>query len=125
MNKEIITAALLILLLAFAALNIAMLDCVFSDIIHCLALSGQAASENNFDRAIAHFEKALNKWHSHQAYFDIFLRQPELDSIEDTFYDLAGALADKNNSSAILSALLQNKLSNLLETEKPAVSSIF
>jgi len=124
-KKELFAVGLLLFLVACAALNIKYVERIESQITTFLELSENAANEGNFQLSIYQLDMALDTWHNAHNYTQIFLRQPEVDAVEDNFRDLEEHLLEKKTEGLqALYAKLKYHIKNIAYMEKPSLPTV-
>lgn len=96
MIREIVAAALLLMLFAGALVNIACLDRLIDDIALDVSSAYTLAETGDFPAAAAELDKAIEHWLAANAYTHIFIRHPEIDACSDAFYECRQLLAEQN-----------------------------
>lgn len=106
MGRELAAALLLMLLVLGAWLNVACLDRLVGTLEQELSVSEQLADEGDFAAARQALDRALSRWTRAGTYTEIFLRHPEIDAVEDSFFELRSILTEEN-AEAYPSAFLK------------------
>ena len=88
MNREWIALGLLALLLAGSLWNIGHVDSLTGEVKADLILSRAAAAAGDGAAAAAALQRAVERWERAAAYTEIFIRHPEIDTLEDSFFQL-------------------------------------
>lgn len=96
MKREIIAAALLLLLLTASLVNIAYLDRMREEIEKELQSAMELAAAGQFSAATAALDRAIARWVGAEAYTHIFLRHAEVDACSDAFFEARQLLAEQN-----------------------------
>ena len=92
MTKELIAAALLVLLILGSWGNLLYLDRLMGSIEDGLQQSMGSYSAGNTDAAHSDLLEALSLWLNADGYTHVFIRHSEIDAISDAFYDLSEAM---------------------------------
>ena len=111
--REILAAALILLLLIISAWNIHRADTLGEKILLQLSQAESAALSDDWTGSAQYFEKALGLWEQAEAYSHIFIRHPEIDSCSDAFYDMEQSILseDTGDMQAALHKLRHHILS--------------
>jgi hypothetical protein len=99
MKRELAAAGLLLLLILTAIWNIRRADALTVQIERNLTRSERAAQYEEFDLARSAADNALALWQSAHNYTSVFLRQPDLDSVSDAFFDLRELLLQEDRTA--------------------------
>ena len=124
MKRGLLSAGLLILLLALLLANIHALDELLAGMEAHICRSSAALSAGNVQLAASEAEAAMKQWQSAADYAHIVLRQSEIDAVSDAFFDLLAAVrGDGEAETAYLSLLYQ--LDSIARMDHLRLSSVF
>lgn len=126
MKKEIIAAALLILLFAGSMINIRANERMIGSLSRGVDAAYAEYSSGNADAASKKLGIVCDEWLSLDGYTHIFIRHSEIDSTTDAFFELLSAMHD-DRSDCVCGAYskLKAHLYSLTSIEKPSLGSIF
>lgn len=124
MKKELIAAAILILIAIGGIINISIVRKTTEtitgeiDTAEKLLLGGD---ESGAEKAVL---DSLDKWLKRDKYSHIMLRHDDVDNVTEAYYELLAGLRSDMEAPALF-ASLNERIERLAETEYPKLSSIF
>ena len=126
MTKELIAAALLVLLILGSWLNLLYLDALISDIEARLDLSMRSYWLGSGMQAHGELLDAFALWLHADSYTHVFIRHAEIDAASDAFYELQSAIFshDADAAAAGCGKLLYH-LRSMSSMEHVTVKSVF
>lgn len=126
MNKEIISALLLLLIFSGVLVNIRINERIVSSLINEVDMSYENLKNGNEDKAMQQLDTAIEHWLNLDGYTHIFIRHSEINSTTDAFYgfrsDVGSGDADAANGSY---GLLKETLLSLMTMEQISLGSVF
>lgn len=126
MKKEIIAAALLIILLAGSLYNITVVDRIMSGLKAEVNEAYESAQNGDFDSAKKHIDTAIGHWLALDGYTHVFIRHTEIDSATDAFFEMQADVYDENEKALQGTyGLLIAHLDSLMTIEQVRLGSIF
>ena len=125
MKRELWALTLLVLLCAGAALNVCTADRLIGAVEQSLDRAEHAAARSDFDTALLALNTARDLWDGYRCYTHIFLRHPDLDAIQDAFFELEGELRQEDPGWPAVLALLRYHLDTADDMEHLSPGTIF
>ena len=125
MKREIVAAALLLLMFAASIFNISHLDRLVGAVEAELGTAERYAAEGDFTKSLAALDRARRSWDGARSYTHIFIRHPEIDAVSDAFHAAESELSGGNTQSAGAALrLLRYHLDSIREMEQLRPGSI-
>ena len=125
MKKEIIAAALLLLVLFGSVYNITVIDRVLYGLEDEVTQAYTSAVAGDYATAKTQMRSAAAHWQALDGYTHIFIRHTEIDSATDAFFTLLSDIAAEDAGNAEGSyGLLIAHLESLRTIEHPTFGSI-
>jgi len=126
MKKEIIAIIILILLFSATILNALFLTRCIDSLIRGVDSSEAAATSGDLNKAVSELEYVSGKWKGMDFYTNIFVRDGEIDSVTDAFYELFTYLYSGDTDSAKGAyGKLRAHLVSISNAEQITLSNIF
>ena len=125
MKRELCAAALLLLLIAGAVWHLRTADRLASRVEFSLDQAERAARAGDYGRALDALEEGRGLWNSRRTYTRIFFRHPDLDSLQDSFFQLEQLLRQEDEAWPAALALLRYHLETVDEMEHVTVGTVF
>ena len=126
MKKEYFAIFLLAAMLAASIINTDYLHDVTAELTSFIKETADHAAENDWESAETSFEKAMSRWNAIKGYTHIVIKHDKIDAVIEAFYDLLGAIREKD---AVGAAVGCKKLNAIIEgiysMEKIRAGSIF
>ena len=124
MKRELLAAALLILLLALLLGNIQAIDELIGAVEEHICRSSAALARGDRQLAVSEVETAMQLWQSAEGYTHIFIRHSEIDAVWDAFFELNAALRGPDDADASLYLDLLYHLDSLARMDELHLGSI-
>ena len=124
MRRELLAAALLILLLALLLSNIHAIDTLIAEIEKQVYLSSAALARGDRQLAVSELETAMERWRGAEGYTHIFIRHSEIDAVWDAFFELNAALRGAQEADESLYLDLLYHLDSLARMDELHLGSI-
>ena len=126
MKKEIIAIIILILLFSATLLNTLFLTRSIDSLVRAVNSSESAVASGDLNKAVSELEHASSKWKAMDFYTNIFVRDGEIDSVTDAFYELFSYLYSGDTDSAKGAyGKLREHLASISDVEQITLSNIF
>ena len=94
--KEIAAAVLLSVMILAAAVNVACINRLCSEISELVSKAADAARMNDWDSAERFSDSAMTLWERKDRYTHVVLRHSEIDILSDALFDYYAAICEKN-----------------------------
>ena len=125
MKRELCAGILLLLLIAGAVWNVHCADVLFDTVEQSLHRAELAAGRGDFDGARAALQNGQEVWNRHGRYTQIFFRHPDLDAIQDAFFELDQLFLQKDKAWPAALSLLRYHLKTVDDMEHVTLGSVF
>lgn len=126
MKKELIAAALLLLLFAGTLINIRVNDRLMGELKGSVSLAYSHAKDGDWKRAQETLSEACSRWHELDAYTHIFIRHSEIGSTTEAFYAMLSSVYAEDGGDLMGSyRLLSAQLDSIIGMEHISLGSIF
>lgn len=126
MKKEIVAAALLLLIFAGVLVNIRVNERIVSSLIDEVDLSYESLKSGDTVKAARQLDAAIEHWLKLDGYTHIFIRHSEINSTTDAFYGFKSDVCSGDTDAAEGSyGLLRETLLSLMTMEQISLGSIF
>ncbi|NLW64798.1 MAG: DUF4363 family protein [Clostridiales bacterium] len=123
MTKELVAAAILILIPIAAFINIGYIERTTDYLMEQIDSASEQMLSGDTDSASETLENAYAEWQSHDRYAHIMLRHDEVVAVSEAFSDLRSELQG-GDASPVLFEALRERLRGLLEMELPSFESV-
>ena len=125
MKREWFALALLLLLIVGAIWNLHAADGLTETVERNLHRAELAARRGDFEAALKAVETGREAWDQHWVYTRIFFRHPDLDAIQDAFFELEEELRQEDPGWPAVLALLRYHLETADDMEHLSPGTIF
>ncbi len=126
MKKEIIAAAMLVLLFAGVLINIRVADNIILELKQEVYDAYESAQKGDFESAKPQLNAAVEHWMELDDYTHIFIRHSEINSTTEAYFGLLSDICAEDMDAAEGSyGLLMATLDSLMTMEQISLGSIF
>ena len=125
MKRGLIAAGLLILLFALLLANLHALDTLIDALETLVCRSSAALRAGDVQVAASEAEAAMKLWQSSADYAHIVLRQDEIDTVSDAFFDLLETLRSGEGEADTAYLSLLYHLDSITRMDHLRLSSVF
>lgn len=125
MKRGLIAAGLLVLLIALLLANLHALDALLGAVEAHVCRSSAAVRAGNRQLAVSEAETAMELWQSEADYLHIILRQTEIDTVSDAFFELLEDLYSETEETDTAYLALLYHLDVISRMDHLRLSSVF
>jgi hypothetical protein len=126
MKKEILAAALLVLIFAGSLVNLYYLNRLTEELTEQVNQAKTCVESGDWEKAAEFAESATELWANSDSYTHIVLRHSEINSASDAFYELLGGIYAENYGDSIGAArMLLDHIESITKMEEIRFGSIF
>ena len=125
MKREMIAAALLLVMVIVCAVNTAAFTSLTDDVIACLDRCSDLLREGKSTQAYDALDTAQRRWRAADGYVSVILDDSVSDMITEGFNRLSFALSEGNTSGALECCIrLEELIIGIVRDERPSPGSI-
>ena len=125
MRREKLVCILFFAVLAASIINVIYISRLSLSLNALISTAEAFAQNEQYDEALETINLAQADWNSKRKYTGVFLRHPDIDSINDCFFDVKAEIAKRENEALpALCDKLRHHISCIADMEKLRLESI-